>query len=113
MRDFRTVKDVVRTTMIDIVNKYPQWKWSSKVLKNEIRVKWGYLTYMNEGENDYFTIKMDNEPNSDDFMLALNERGEFISGRIVGTEESYQDGTFQDCVAYLLRNIAHIADMKY
>lgn len=63
------------------------------------------------------TIKMsdrEDECGTDtDFMVARNEHDEYMTGRIVGVDECWQDGDLNTCVAGLLRGIATIAHSRY
>ena len=68
-------------------------------------------------EYSHFTIKMsdrEDECGTDtDFMVARNEHDEYMTGRIVGVDECWQDGDLNTCVAGLLRGIATIAHSRY
>lgn len=89
---------------------------AKEVAKSEIRVWWGYLQYC-DTEDSHFTIKMsdrEDECGTDtDFMVARNEHDEYMTGRIVGVDECWQDGDLNTCVAGLLRGIATIAHSRY
>lgn len=88
----------------------------------EVREKKGYtLKDVVKGtgytEDSHFTIKMsdrEDECGTDtDFMVARNEHDEYMTGRIVGVDECWQDGDLNTCVAGLLRGIATIAHSRY
>lgn len=100
----------------ELTEKDSNWKWRVQVLKSEIRVWWGYLQYC-DTEDSHFTIKMsdrEDECGTDtDFMVARNEHDEYMTGRIVGVDECWQDGDLNTCVAGLLRGIATIAHSRY
>ena len=70
-----------------------------------------------EASDSHFTIKMsdrEDECGTDtDFMVARNEHDEYMTGRIVGVDECWQDGDLNTCVAGLLRGIATIAHSRY
>ena len=76
----------------------------------------GYLQYC-DTEDSHFTIKMsdrEDECGADtDFMVARNEHDEYMTGRIIGVDECWQDGDLNTCVAGLLRGIATIAHSRY
>ena len=114
--DFRDVKETVKTVVREISNNDPNWNWKVDVLKNEIRVWWEYLQYC-DTEDSHFTIKMSDrvaECGVDtDFMAARNEHYEYMTGRIIGIDECWQDGDLNTCVAELLREIAMIAHSEY
>lgn len=114
--DFREAKEVAKEVAKEITEKDSNWKWKVQVLKSEIRVWWGYLQYC-DTEDSHFTIKMsdrEDERGTDiDFMVARNEHDEYMTGRIIGVDECWQDGDFNTCVAGLLRGIATIAHSRY
>lgn len=114
--DFREVKEVAKEVAKELTEKDSNWKWRVQVLKSEIRVWWGYLQYC-DTEDSHFTIKMsdrEDECETDtDFMVARNEHDEYMTGRIVGVDECWQDGDLNTCVAGLLRGIATIAHSRY
>ena len=114
--DFREAKEVAKEVAKELTEKDSNWKWRVQVLKSEIRVWWGYLQYC-DTEDSHFTIKMsdrEDECGTDtDFMVARNEHDEYMTGRIVGVDECWQDGDLKTCVAGLLRGIATIAHSRY
>ena len=114
--DFREAKEVAKEVAKELTEKDSNWKWRVQVLKSEIRVWWGYLQYC-DTEDSHFTIKMsdrEDECGTDtDFMAARNEHDEYMTGRIVGVDECWQDGDLNTCVAGLLRGIATIAHSRY
>lgn len=114
--DFREAKEVAKEVAKELTEKDSNWKWRVQVLKSEIRVWWGYLQYC-DTEDSHFTIKMsdrEDECGTDtDFMVARNEHDEYMTGRIVGADECWQDGDLNTCVAGLLRGIATIAHSRY
>lgn len=114
--DFREAKEVAKEVAKELTEKDSNWKWRVQVLKSEIRVWWGYLQYC-DTEDSHFTIKMsdrEDECGTDtDFMVARNEHDEYMTGRIVGVDECWQDRDLNTCVAGLLRGIATIAHSRY
>lgn len=114
--DFREAKEVAKEVAKELTEKDSNWKWRVQVLKSEIRVWWGYLQYC-DIEDSHFTIKMsdrEDECGTDtDFMVARNEHDEYMTGRIIGVDECWQDGDLNTCVAGLLRGIATIAHSRY
>lgn len=114
--DFREAKEVAKEVSKELTEKDSNWKWRVQVLKSEIRVWWGYLQYC-DTEDSHFTIKMsdrEDECGTDtDFMVARNEHDEYMTGRIIGVDECWQDGDLNTCVAGLLRGIATIAHSRY
>lgn len=114
--DFREAKEVAKEVAKELTEKDSNWKWRVQVLKSEIRVWWGYLQYC-DTEDSHFTIKMSDreaECGTDtDFMVARNEHDEYMTGRIIGVDECWQDGDLNTCVAGLLRGIATIAHSRY
>ena len=114
--DFREAKEVAKYVAKELTEKDSNWKWRVQVLKSEIRVWWGYLQYC-DTEDSHFTIKMsdreDERGTDTDFMVARNEHDEYMTGRIIGVDECWQDGDLNTCVAGLLRGIATIAHSRY
>lgn len=114
--DFREAKEVAKEVAKELTEKDSNWKWRVQVLKSEIRVWWGYLQYC-DTEDSHFTIKMSDRKDEcgtdTDFMVARNEHDEYMTGRIVGVDECWQDGDLNTCVAGLLRGIATIAHSRY
>lgn len=114
--DFREAKEVAKEVAKELTEKDSNWKWRVQVLKSEIRVWWGYLQYC-DTEDSHFTIKMsdreDERGTDTDFMVARNEHDEYMTGRIIGVDEGWQDGDLNTCVAGLLRGIATIAHSRY
>lgn len=106
--DFREAKEVAIKTAAQLRAEDNNWSWKVQVLKSEIKVWWGYLQYVDK-EDSHFTIKMGDES---DFMVALNERGEYMTGVFMG-DKFYSDGSLCDCVVKLLRGIAGIAHSEY
>ena len=102
--DFREAKEVAKEVAKELTEKDSNWKWRVQVLKSEIRVWWGYLQYC-DTEDECGT--------DTDFMVARNEHDEYMTGRIVGVDECWQDGDLNTCVAGLLRGIATIAHSRY
>lgn len=113
--DFREAKEVAKEVAKELTEKDSNWKWRVQVLKSEIRVWWGYLQYC-DTEDSHFTIKMsdreDERGTDTDFMVARNEHDEYMTGRIIGVDECWQDGDLNTCVAGLLRGIATIAHSR-
>ena len=114
--DFREAKEVAKEVAKELTEKDSNWKWRVQVLKSEIRVWWGYLQYC-DTEDSHFTIKMsdreDERGTDTDFMVARNEHDEYMTGRIIGVDECWQDGDLNTCVAGLIRGIATIAHSRY
>ena len=114
--DFREAKEVAKEVAKELTEKDSNWKWRVQVVKSEIRVWWGYLQYC-DTEDSHFTIKMsdreDERGTDTDFMVARNEHDEYMTGRIIGVDECWQDGDLNTCVAGLLRGIATIAHSRY
>ena len=105
--DLREVKDTVKATVAELRAEDPNWSWKADVLKNEIRVWWGYLQYC-DNEDSHFTIRMGTteEGNLDnDFITARDEHNHYVAGALIGSE-CYCDGDLAKCVARLLRALA-------
>lgn len=114
MQDFRTVEITVKRVVKELNAEDPNWSWKADVLKNKIRVWWGYLQYCNN-EDSHFTIEMGTKEEGNtqnDFVVARNERNEYMGGALLG-DKFYSDGNLDKCVEILLRKIAHKAHNQY
>ncbi|MCX4307634.1 MAG: hypothetical protein OSJ69_17725 [Acetatifactor sp.] len=59
MIDLRNYKDYIRELVAEENRKDKNWRWSVKSIgKNRIRIRWGYLDYLEE-ENNCFIIDLD------------------------------------------------------
>lgn len=113
--DFRESKETVKETIARINRNDNNWKWKADILKNEIRIWWGYLQECNN-EKSHFTIKMSDRYEEcggcNDFMVVYNERGEFMTGEILG-DDIFEIGSLNACVEYLLKKLERIAHSRY
>lgn len=116
--DFRNYADLIRKLVKEADKKDPNWKWSVKSIgKNKVRIRWGYLDYLEAKEN-CFSIKMDPDNTEDDqWMLAHLPDGSIIEVFLVvegkpnpnlGAEQSIQAG-IEDAIW----EITHYAHSRY
>lgn len=106
MVDFRTLCNKAKEEIQKINERDSNWSWKISILKDEVQIWWGYLQYCDTQES-HFTIRMGTKEEGnlcDDFMKAIDEHGETISGSLVG-DEFYCDGTHEDCIVRLMRAI--------
>lgn len=78
---------------------------------NLLRAIRKYITQLGDEAPKYFSE--DERGTDTDFMVARNEHDEYMTGRIIGVDECWQDGDLNTCVAGLLRGIATIAHSRY
>lgn len=112
--DFREVKQAVQDTVKEMREKDPNWSWRADVLKSEIRVWWGYLQYMST-KDTHFTIKdgsLEQGNTEDDFIVLHDEQGYYMNGKLIG-DKSYLDGTFEECVVALMRDLQSRVNRTY
>ena len=64
MIDLRNYKDLIRELVAKENDKDKNWRWSVKsISKNRVRIRWGYLDYLEEKEN-CFQIELDSSMES-------------------------------------------------
>lgn len=74
MIDLREWKDLIRNTVSEMNDRDPNWKWSVKYLgKTKVRVRWGYLDYLEEKQNAFIMAAEDEK-----FVVARNPQEKMI-----------------------------------
>ena len=116
MIDLRNYKDYIRELVAAENEKDSNWRWSVKSIgKNLVRIRWGYLDYLEEKEN-CFLLCMENEC-AGDWLWAKRPDGELIECFLVvegrpnpqlGAEQTIKSG-LRDAVW----EIAHVAHSCY
>ena len=72
MIDLRNYKDLIRELVAKENDKDKNWRWSVKsISKNRVRIRWGYLDYLEEKEN-CFQIELDSSMERDRKSTRLN-----------------------------------------
>ena len=117
MIDLRNYKDLIRELVAKENDKDKNWRWSVKsISKNRVRIRWGYLDYLEEKEN-CFQIELDSSMESMEWLHARRPDGEMIECYLVvegkpnpqvGAEQTIQSG-LRDAVW----DIAYIAHSRY
>lgn len=105
--DFRTAKEAARDAVTELNGEDADWKWGVNIRKDEVRIYWGYLDYMDEGK--YFSVC---NGDHDDFIVAKNEHGDVLTGAIIGNE-FWCDGNLNRCVYKLIKAIGYVAHTQY
>lgn len=111
--DFRTVATAVKNTVKEMDARDPNWKWTAKVQKRQVKIFWSYLDYGNS--TPPFTItdgSREEGSTDDDFIVLRDEHGRYLSGRILGYSFS-DDGSLEDCVVSLMRALQQIVNSTY
>ena len=101
MIDLRNYKDLIRELVAKENDKDKNWRWSVKsISKNRVRIRWGYLDYLEEKEN-CFLIELDSSIESMEWLHARRPDGEIIECYLVvegkpnpqvGAEQTIQSG---------------------
>jgi hypothetical protein len=82
MIDLRDYKDYIRELVAKENEKDPNWKWSVKSIgKNLVRIRWGYLDYLEEKEN-CFLLELDSSI-AGDWIHARKPQRELIECYLV------------------------------
>lgn len=115
-RNFKETETAVEKAVLEISEKDKNWKWEVSILKSQVRLYWGYLDYMYEkGKRRFFTIKEGTKEQGNDngnFIILANERGEYMTGRIIG-DDNLCDGGFERCTASLVKALWSIVSNTY
>lgn len=86
MIDLREYEDLIREEVEKVNKRDKNWKWSVKsVCKKRVRIRWGYLVYMEEKE-DAFILEMQNEDPASgigDWLWAKQPDGDHIECYLV------------------------------
>ena len=78
MIDLRNYKDYIRELVAEENRKDKNWRWSVKSIgKSLVRIRWGYLDYLEEKEN-CFLIDLDSSIESMDWLHARRPDGGII-----------------------------------
>ncbi len=83
MIDLRNYKDYIRELVAEENRKDKNWRWSVKSIgKSRIRIRWGYLDYLEE-ENNCFIIDLDSSMPDMEWLHARRPDGELIECYLV------------------------------
>ena len=117
MIDLRNYADLIRQLVKEEDRKDPNWKWSVKsISKNKVRIRWGYLDYLEEKEN-CFIIDLDSSIPDMEWLHARKPDGDIIECYMVvegkpnpqvGAEQTIPSG-LRDAIW----EIAYIAHSRY
>lgn len=111
--DFRTVAEAVKAEVKEMGKRDLNWKWKVTITKAQIRIYWSYLEY--RGNTPPFIITDCPEENGnteDDFIILNDERGYFMTGRLLGSE-SWKDGNLEQVVVSLLQYLQRRVNSTY
>ncbi len=113
MIDLRNYKDYIRELVAEENRKDENWSWSVKSIgKSLVRIRWGYLDYMEE-ESNCFLLSIDKK--ADNCLYAARPDGELIECYLVaegkptphlGAEQTIKSGLADAIgeIAYTARN---------
>ena len=78
MIDLRNYKDYIRELVAKENEKDKNWRWSVKSIgKSRVRIRWGYLDYLEEKEN-CFIIDLDSSIPDMEWLHARKPDGDII-----------------------------------
>lgn len=111
--DFMSVQSLTEKIIQEIDQEDPRYTWSVQVQKEGIHIFWSYLEY--HGKTPPFTIRCgrvdrDECAEGANFLVLTDEHGDYMTGRI---PEQWCDGTFEQCVVLLLKDLQYIVNYAY
>lgn len=87
MIDLRVYKDYIRDLVTKENEKDKNWHWSVKSIgKSLVRIRWGYLDYLEEKEN-CFLLKLDSSIPDMEWLNACRPDGSIIECYMVVEEK--------------------------
>lgn len=116
MIDFRNYSELIRATVADENERDANWKWSVKSIdKNKVRIRWGYLDYLEETQN-CFIITLDCNEEAGNWIWACLPDGDHIEcfmvaekpNRNIGAEQTVESG-----IKDAIHEIAYYAHTRY
>lgn len=114
MKTLRDYEELIRTEVIKVNVEDPNWIWSVKSFaKNRVRIRWGYLDYLQEKDN-CFTLDL--VPYEEDYtVISHTPEGEMIDGYIVVESENRKpwQETFENSIVRSIKAIANYAHSRY
>lgn len=115
--DFRNYKDLIKTTVKEVNDKDPNWKWSvHSVTKHKVMIRWGYLDYCEEKhpKNCFsLTVEYPTDVNLWNAIHCNKPDGEYINLRCFGDKSWDDDKTIELAIANSIRSIANYAHSRY
>ena len=111
--DFMSVQELIGKTVREIDQEDPRYTWSVQVQKEGIQIFWSYLEYA--GKIPPFTIRCGRADRDEcaegaNFLVLINEHGDYMTGRV---PEHWGDGTFEQCIVLLLKDLQYIVNYTY
>lgn len=120
MIDLREYEDLIREEVQKVNERDNNWKWSVKsVGKKRVRIRWGYLVYMEE-KDDAFILEIDCDQKNEgigDWLWAKQPDGDHIECYMVvegtpnpriGAECNIKNG-----IRWAIEEIEHFAHSRY
>lgn len=120
MIDLREYEDLIREEVQKVNERDNNWKWSVKsVGKKRVRIRWGYLVYMEE-KDDAFILEIDCDLKNEgigDWLWAKQPDGDHIECYMVvegapnpriGAECNIKTG-----IRWAIEEIEHFAHSRY
>lgn len=116
MLDLRNYSELIRSTVAEANERDANWKWSVKsISKNKVRIRWGYLDYLEEKQN-CFIITLDCDEEAGDWIWACLPDGDRIECYMVAEEPNRNIGaeqTVEGGIKDAIREIEYYAHSRY
>ncbi len=102
--------DLIRELVAKENEKDQNWKWSVKSIgKTVVRIRWGYLDYLEEKENCFRVVVSDDSYDGSSFITARTPDGQMIEGFIVAETPNPKIGCEQTIESGIRDAVSHIA----
>lgn len=120
MIDLREYEDLIREEVQKVNERDNNWKWSVKsVGKKRVRIRWGYLVYMEE-KDDAFILEIDCDQKNEgigDWLWAKQPDGDHIECYMVveGTPNTRigAECNIKNGIRWAIEEIEHFAHSRY
>ena len=120
MIDLREYEDLIREEVEKVNKRDKNWKWSVKsVGKKRVRIRWGYLVYMEE-KDDAFILEIDCDLKNEgigDWLWAKQPDGDHIECYMVveGTTNTRigAECNIKNGIRWAIEEIEHFAHSRY
>ena len=120
MIDLREYEDLIREEVQKVNERDNNWKWSVKsVGKKRVRIRWGYLVYMEE-KDDAFILEIDCDQKNEgigDWLWAKQPDGDHIECYLVvegrPNPRVGAECNIKNAIRWAIDEIEHFAHSRY
>lgn len=116
MLDFRNYSELIRAAIAGVNERDRNWKWSVKSIgKNKVRIRWGYLDYLEEEQN-CFIVTLDCCEEAGNWIWACLPDGDHIECYMVAEQPNPKIGaeqTVESGIRDAIREIEYYAHTRY